>query len=115
MGLDVLHHGSGYIGYMHWREAVARAAGYPAVDNAELRHAPHLTGAWESTDGPLWELLCFSDCEGTIGPVVSAKLAADFETHAHLRDALDERHHGWWDFFARAFKATADGGAMRFS
>lgn len=32
----------------------------------------------EDTHGPLEELLNFSDCEGTIGPVVAKKLAKDF-------------------------------------
>jgi hypothetical protein len=38
---------------------------------------------WDETitDGPFVELINFSDCEGTIGTVVAAKLAKDFAQH----------------------------------
>lgn len=107
-----------YSGYGEWRNQLAELAGYPAK-----RHIPgfkpaedsYAAGAWATTQGPFWELIHFSDCEGTIGPVVSAKLAKDF---ADFQDRADE--HGD-DYFRkkyaewrRAFETASDSGAVDF-
>ena len=63
-----------------WNE-LATLAGYAGADDA-----------WERTDGPFWELINFSDCEGVIGPKTSAKLAGDFAAFQEKADA----HHGQW-------------------
>ena len=63
------------------------------------------------------ELIHFSDCEGTIGPKTSAKLAKDF---ADWRDRA-EKHTPEEYFFAKycdfqkAFEIAARGGAVKFS
>lgn len=66
-----------YSGYGAWREQLA-----------ELVGITNLQGFWGrcevmeeqgvEPDVPFWQLLHFSDCEGTLGPVVSKKLAKDF-------------------------------------
>lgn len=117
-----------YGGYTAWREQLAKLAGYPAVDHdfgfrggIEDIRPSHAAAAWD-LDGPLveafpfWALVNFSDCEGTIGTAVSAKLAADFAAYQEKADAHPEeyfRHlYGEW---RKAFEMAADRGAVRFS
>jgi hypothetical protein len=54
-----------YSGYNWWRDELANMARPPAFE----------------------ELVNFSDCEGTIGHLTSAKLAADFAAHQEKADA----------------------------
>ncbi|WP_323994733.1 hypothetical protein [Aeromonas hydrophila] len=112
-----------YMGYGAWREELAKLAGYPLspVDRG-FGHAVemHSGGAWEAENGPFWELIYFSDCEGVIGPVVSAKLAKDFaefderarrhDEAAGLNGGLYERFQLW----RQAFEMAADGGLVNF-
>ena len=78
-------------------------------------------GAWRAAlasvaEGAFWELINFSDCEGTIGPVVSAKLAKDFETHRdRIQDEVrDEYFMHLYDAWMKAFQTAADGGCVTF-
>lgn len=66
-----------YSSYNHWRENLAQLAGYPKKGSS-ARGASHAAGAWEASGGPFWELINFSDCEGTIGPRMCSKLHGDF-------------------------------------
>ena len=74
-------------------------------------------GAFDSPDGPFHELICYSDCEGCIGPVVAAKLAKDFEewdekakTYAGTDSYFYQKYCCWKD----AMIMAADGGAVAF-
>jgi hypothetical protein len=95
-----------YGGYGDWRAALASFVGVD--DLGSFRASPDLSI-------PFGHLLHFSDCEGTIGPEVSAKLAADFEKYFpayvlnHADDAVTI-----YDNFRRAFQLAADGGAVAF-
>ncbi|MMZ43840.1 hypothetical protein D1872_54080 [compost metagenome] len=66
------------------------------------------------------ELIEFSDCEGVIGPVVSAKLAKDFTDYEErARKYADTFERGeWWiekyQEWKEAFQLAADGGAVDF-
>ncbi|MDQ0494039.1 hypothetical protein [Paenibacillus brasilensis] len=66
------------------------------------------------------ELIEFSDCEGVIGPVVSAKLANDFTDYEErARKYADTFERGeWWiekyQEWKEAFRLAADGGAVNF-
>lgn len=91
-----------YGGYNSWRNQLAQIAGF--------RDA---TDVWDNhREGPFVELINFSDCEGIIGPKVSAKLAKDFADHAdkagygYFRDKYDE--------WRKAFEMAADGGYVDF-
>lgn len=61
------------------------------------------------------ELVWFSDCEGTIGPKTSAKLAADFAKYREIAE-----HHltddGWRKYqdWQKAFEIASDGGYVSF-
>lgn len=115
-----------YSGYNQWREWLAALVGYPTIAHTDHRGSRllHSAGAWEADGGPFWELIHFSDCEGTIGPVVSAKLAKDFaewDERAQAACAAMTQagepgawfHQRYCDWRA-AFELAADGGAVDF-
>lgn len=105
-----------YSGYNHWRDFLSVCMfGVPAV----------VVWANESefVDLPFYELIRFSDCEGTIGPATSAKLAADFEAYAkHAAEfakakLCDDESEWWLSRYAdwqKAFALASDGGAVNF-
>lgn len=107
-----------YSSYNNWREQLAKLAGYPALQSSvgyRLDALRHDEGAWQAGSGPFYELINFSDCEGTIGPVVSAKLAKDF---ADFQEKADQS--GGDDFrmkysnWRKAFEMAAENGAVDF-
>jgi hypothetical protein len=107
-----------YSGYNHWRETLAQIAGYPAIEDE--RHGVvtkrHDKGAYVAGNGPFFELIWFSDCEGIIGPKTSAKLAKDFATFsdAVAASATDEWFKEKYAEWKTAFETAAQNGAVRF-
>ena len=86
-------HAGSYSGYGSWRRQLAEFA------NGDEFH----------------ELIDFSDNEGTIGPIVSAKLAEDFERNQKRADDHDDewfriKYREW----RKAFETAADSGAVDF-
>ena len=115
-----LHFRAGsYSGYNRWRDELAKLAGYKAVWHKapydKTGEESHAAGAWEAAEGPFWELINFSDCEGFIGPKTSAKLALDFAEFQPKADAVEDP---WFrDLYARwreAFEVASNGGAVDF-
>jgi hypothetical protein len=103
-----------YVGYSQWREELAKLAGYPAKPSLQVA-LEHSEGAWSVTEGPFWELINFSDCEGVIGAAVSAKLARDFAEFQDKADAHpDERFRKKYAEWRNAFEQAADSGAVKF-
>lgn len=104
VGKDVRFRAGSYGGYNSWRSQLAYLAGYKTQD------------AWDGKcDGlPFVELVNFSDCEGVIGPIVSAKLARDFAEHDDKAKAVGgyfyEKYTGWRE----AFEIASDGGCVDF-
>lgn len=107
-----------YSGYNRWRDELAQLAGYPKApyqdryDGIQMRFD---AGAWAASEGPFWELINFSDCEGTIGASVSAKLAKDFAEYqpkadAHRDDGFRSRYAEW----RKAFETAQNAGAVSF-
>jgi len=106
-----------YGGYGRWREVLAKLAGYPAT--AYVRHGQtdmlHAAACWEGATGPFSELINFSDCEGVIGPVVSAKLAKDFaEFDERAKAITDDYFYEGYCEMRRGAEMAADGGALSF-
>jgi len=106
-----------YSGYGIWRNKLAELAGYPLAEENffGFKRMTHSGGAWAATEGPFWELINFADNEGTIGPVVSAKLAKDFaefqaKADAHPEEWFRERYADW----RKAFDLAAQNGAVSF-
>ena len=85
-----------YSGYNQWRAALSEI-GEP---------------------GDFLELIEFADNEGVIGPIVSAKLAGDFQRNAAAA-AQVPHWQGWfasqYALWQRAFEMAADGGAVNFN
>lgn len=101
-----------YGGYNVFRSLLAKAAGYDHED------------AWSDEkdfqEAPFFEIVNFSDCEGTIGPVAALHLYHDFVTH---RDKFIEevKDDTWknsriarYDFFTKAFRLASDKGFVIF-
>lgn len=101
-----------YRGFSHWRNQLAEIAGYPAQDRKDDKHS---ASAWEAESGPFWEMINFSDCEGTIGPKTSAKLANDFADHQAKADAHEDDHfRALYAQWRKVFETAAQEGAVSF-
>ena len=103
-----------YGGYSTWRNMLAEAAGYDSADQV-----------WAGEfSGPFVELINFSDCEGYIGPHVSAKLLADFleyrdEVEKYVSEAYGDGHEfeyfmDRYDCWIGAFETASDNGVVVF-
>ena len=106
-----------YSGYNAWRDELAKIAGYPSVALNEygVTRYSHAAGAWAESSGPFWEMINFSDCEGTIGPEISRKLAEDF---AAFDEKAKASEIGWfyetYQKWREAFEMASDAGAVDF-
>lgn len=116
---DSRHFRAGSYGsYNAWREELAKLAGYPATDYTIYGQTKkrHDAGAWAATSGPFWELINFSDCEGVIGPAVSAKLAKDFaEFDGRAKEHVSAQQDWFYSQYVAwhtAFEMAADNGAV---
>lgn len=91
-----------YSGYNSWRRELAKMAGVPE------------DVMFTERNGPFAELINFADNEGTIGPIVSAKLAKDFDAHLTEAEAIGgwflEKYTDW----QKAFTMASDNGAVSF-
>lgn len=106
--------------YDEGEESFSFRAGSYSGHSAFRRDLENLTQySAEAVDsGPFYELLWFSDCEGTIGPEVSAKLYQDFVDFDERAATFNIPDHDWfyskYNDWKRAFKLAADGGAVVF-
>lgn len=94
-----------YGSYNMWRRALAEVGGYTAEDAHDGKVLA----------GPFFELVNFSDCEGTIGPKTSAKLLNDFvllkERAESMMSNYDFQKYEDW---TQAFTMASDGGFVSF-
>jgi len=116
----------GYMGFMWFRDQLAKLSGWTRSAEGGKYDAigPYWHSAFSKDGGPFWELLVFSDCEGTIGHKTSKKLATDFDKHAGdaavfvvdpgTRDDFTEYFRKTYSNFRRAFEIAAKGGAVVF-
>ena len=96
--------------YGKWREALAALVGVSTHD------------VWKGPKDiaratPFYELINFADNEGTIGPAVSAKLAADFDKYAERAASHRPDWPSWletYEDFRKAFHLAAQGGVVKF-
>jgi len=107
-----------YSGYNRWRDELAKLAGYPLTEYegyAGSKSSCYAAGAWEVLEGPFWELINFSDCEGMIGTAICQKLAKDFADWQERADLVEDEH--WRQGYAgmrKAFEIGSNGGLVRF-
>ena len=103
-----------YGGYNQWREQLAALAGYTKTYSDYHRCLRHDRTAHDCVAGPFWELICFSDCEGTIGSQVSKKLYLDFVAYEDEARDLGEDFFAVYQCFKEAFELASDNGAVEF-
>lgn len=106
-----------YSYYNRWRDELAKLAGWPESSYEQYGKTwpSYAASAWSADSGPFYELICFSDCEGTLGTEVCVKLAKDFAQHQSKADAhSDERFRQKYAEWRAAVEFAADGGAMKF-
>lgn len=114
---DAEHVGMGYGSYSAWRDELAKLAGYeslPYKGYGGRVESSHCAPCWRGALGPFAEQINFSDCDGTIGPVVAAKLAKDYADFDEKASLCDEYFYERYKLFRRIFELAADGGAVRF-
>jgi hypothetical protein len=106
-----------YSGYNEWRDLLAKFAGWKSDQDC-----------WNSTEGPFFELIHFSDCDGYIGPEVAAKLFKDFDDYEEraieFSKTIYDKYGGYgeyWEYWLgkyydwkKAFKIASDGGVVIF-
>jgi hypothetical protein len=103
-----------YGGYNMWRNQLAQLAGMKSAQefwNLELEQQKKF---------PFWQLVNFSDCEGIIGPEVSAELAKNFAEFDERAKVFDPDTGGWNSFYERykewklVFETASEGGLVEF-
>ncbi len=98
-----------YGGYNAWREELAALAGYTprqAWDNPKKYKGK-----------PFYELVNFSDCEGTLGTAVCKKLAKDFDDFDANAQSLESDNRYFYDRYQewrKVFHLASDNGAVTF-
>ncbi len=111
-------HAGSYRGYNQWRDKLAEIAGYlpiPLKKYGGVVVDSCAASAWKVDGGFFWELINFSDCEGTIGSLTSRKLAKDFEQFQEKVDTLDdERFKYTYADFRAAFEMASEEGCVIF-
>jgi hypothetical protein len=105
-----------YSAYNRWRDELAKVAGWPegSYEQYGTKWPSHAASAWAATEGPFWELIHFTDCDGTIGTLVSQKLAKDFADFQSKADAVGGDFAEIYAKFRKAFEAASDGGFVKF-
>lgn len=111
----------GYCWYSDWRDSLARLAGWPQANSSDEHGNRFLfqLSACLASGGPLWEWLCFSDCEGTIGSTAAKKILEEMSAmNPRPENFADENVYSnfmaKWEDWLLAFEMAADGGCVRF-
>ena len=97
---------SSYSGYNTWREILAKMADYPLVEYslemATKKTKSHAASAWgygdhDMSDMPFYEMIDFTDCDGTLGTVSCIKLYEDFKENYVKAKAFSVKNDAeWW-------------------
>lgn len=102
-----------YGGYNVWREELAKLAGYEPSETSNGEQSWALT-AWHAEEGPFWELINFSDCEGVICSEVAKKLLGDFQTYEFLALEQDAYFINKYNDFFKACELASEDGCIVF-
>ena len=106
-----------YSSYNNWRNELAKLAGWPEGEYKQYGRGwkSYAASVWNAKEGPFWELIYFSDCEGVIGFNVAAKLAKDFETFEDkAKNHPNERFRTIYENMHMAFALAANSGVVQF-
>jgi len=106
LGSELDFRAGSYGGYNRWRAGLAEFANTFTEEELKRRAC---------SPNPFQELIQFSDCEGTIGPVVSEKLYRDFLAHEQAaKDLFDEWAFHSYRNWMEAFRLASNGGLVAF-
>lgn len=105
---ESLHWSLNYAGYSMFRACLLHTV-RPDLVTAENPYYPRVwtdeITAEEFQSWPFNELIWFSDCEGTYGPEVAAKLLSDFRKHEHRIDSSAlELFPAWGSMFGKLYR-----------
>jgi hypothetical protein len=108
--------GQGYGGFSNWRETLAKISGWPLTEYESWGAIKkwHSAGAWAATEGPFWELINFSDCEGFIGTDACKKLCADFAQYKEAASKEDGNFYTRYLQWHEAVIFASANGALQF-
>jgi hypothetical protein len=122
-GESISFRAGSYSSYSRWREMLAEMMGYPNTKllydsiTRELTISDVLDEKSNYTS--FIELICLSDCEGTIGTNISRKLYDDFVNYKEdaVKYAESKDNKDWlslYDDFTEAFRIASDNGCVQF-
>lgn len=105
-----------YSSYNAWRNQLAQLAGYPLTKSAgpDGETEGYDAGAWSSSEGPFFEQIKFTDSDGSIGPIVSAKLANDYAQYSEKAEQVGGIFWVLYEEWQRAFTLASDDGVVVF-
>ena len=122
-----------YGGYNQWRNELSKMAGYRDANevwndktfdsfkscNPRKDKLDSINGIGVKRVKPFYELINFSDTEGTIGPEVSRKLYEDFiKFDKQAKEYANENDYDWfynlYQEWTNAFKIASQNGAVLF-
>lgn len=111
-----------YSGYNSWRNQLAIMAGYESDrsvwddfdSNVRFTKLKKIEGVNIEVK-PFYELIYFSDCEGTIGPEISKKLYNDFvKFDDKAKESTDMFFYELYEKWKNAFEVASNNGAVCF-
>lgn len=114
-----------YSGYNEWRNNLAIMAGYESSENVwkdctnmNMRFLKlNKINNKEIIFKPFYELINFSDCEGTFGPEISKKLYKDFVNFDDVAKEYSKDNHYFYKKYCEwkeAFRVASENGAVDF-
>jgi len=116
-------HAGSCSGYGIWRKHLLEMLGYVNIQdvfndfdpNIRLMKLKEIETGEKIKIKPFYELICFSDCEGTIGPEVSKKLYEDFVEFDNISRMQFGDFYQTYSLFKEAFRVASDKGVVIFS
>jgi hypothetical protein len=111
---EVVSHG--YSGFSRWRDTLAKISGWALAEYTSfgVKGYSHAASAWAATEGPFWELINFSDCEGFIGTEACKKLSGDFEKYKEAASNEEENFYILYLRWKEGVSFAAENGALEF-
>lgn len=100
-----------YGNYNAWRNNLAKILGYEDYSG----DGDYDLTVFELTEGPFWELIKFSDCEGVINSQVSKKLLNDFIEYDSVAKKEGGHFYELYRNFHKAFEIASKNGVVIFS
>ncbi len=121
------HYRRSYGSYSAFREVLAKLAGYKPLiikkpsysdddylDKSYFYNHPRVAQVNTLKQGPFFELIYFSDCEGYIGTEYCKKLAQDFAEFAGKADELEDHDRTSYFQLKQVFEAASENGFAKF-